>query len=164
MYLTIGGPLGSHTRKSDRESSRGRSRGGKGGRGESGGGKDGSDQTPPKGRDRQLEQLFRKASGKLQEALASNNFSYAANIATSVATASTPVKETMNLLLAGAKAFREGKEKRWEPKPSELAEHAIAYAQQRTGYELTAEKRQLLNGILSDSLSRTAEKYGRKSS
>lgn len=151
--------MGSQTRKSDKDRSRGKRRGRRGG----GGGGSGEG-TPPKVSDRELGQLFRKASIKLQDALASDNFSYAANIATSVATTSTPVKETMNLLLAGAKAFREGKEKRWEPKPSELAEHAIAYAQQKTGYELPTEKRQLLNQILSDSLSRTAEKYGRKPS
>lgn len=156
--------MGSQTKKSGKGHSGGRSRG-RGGSGGGAGGKNGDDETPPKGSDRRLDpELSRKASRKLHEALVSNNFSYAADIATSVATTSTPIKETLSLLLAGAKAFREGKEKRWEPKPSELAQHAIAYAQQKTGYDLSVEKQQLLNGILSESLSRTAEKYGRKSS
>lgn len=151
--------MGSHTRKPE---------GGGGGRGRGSSGKSAdSGNEPEKSKSnqdgRKSESYFRAASKSLNSALEANDFSQAAIIATHIAIVKPPAKEAIDLLLAGAAAFREGKENRWEQKPSDLAERAIRYAQEKTGYELPIEKQRLFNNILADSLSRTAEKYGRKS-
>jgi acyl-CoA synthetase (NDP forming) len=43
-----------------------------------------------------------------------------------------------------------------------LRENGIRYAEEKTGYRLTLERRQLFAGILSDNLRKVAEKHGRK--
>jgi hypothetical protein len=158
--------LGSHTRKPG--GTGGRSRrgggGGGGGGGSGGGGDEERKKTASEEFERQVTRVINRASKKIQEALVADNFSYAAAIATSAAVAKSPVKETMNLLLASAKAFKEAKEKRWEPEPSEIAGRAISYAQQKTGYSLSLQKLNLVNKIITDTLTVTAEKQRRKSS
>jgi hypothetical protein len=152
--------LGSHTRKPGGTGGRRSGRGGGGG----GGGDDKRKKTASDEFERQVTRVVNRASRKIQAALIEDNFSYAASIATRAAVAKSPVKETMNLLLASAKAFKEAKEKRWEPKPAEIAGRAISYAQQKTGYSLSLEKLSLVNKIITDTLTATAEKQRRKSS
>lgn len=147
--------MGSQSRRSTRR----RGRGGRGGGGGSGGGGGGSGGTS-EGNER--ERVYRIALARANAALKSRNFSYAARIATSVAVSRTPVQDTLSLFLAGARAFNEGKEKRWEPRPPELAADGIQYAQEKTGYELTLERRRFFISILSENLRKAAEKHGRK--
>lgn len=154
--------MGSHTRKPGGTGGRGSRRSGRGGGG--GGGDEERKKIASQEFEKQVTQVVNRASRKIQAALVDDNFSYAASIATSVAVAKSPVEETMNLLLASAKAFKEAKEKRWEPKPSDVAGRAISYAQLKTGYSLSAEKSNIVNRIIADALAVTAEKQRRKSS
>jgi len=71
----------------------------------------------------------------------------------------TPVQEAMTLFVAGARAFSEGKDRKWEPKPAELAEHGIRYAQEKIGYGLTIEGQRFFSAILSDNLRKAAESH-----
>jgi len=149
--------LGSQSRRSGRGRRGGRRSGGGGGRGGGGGGgeENNTERT-------EREQIYRTALGRAKAALKSENFSYAAHIATSVAVTRTPVQEAMTLFVAGARAFSEGKDKKWEPKPAELAEQGIRYAQEKIGYELGLEGQRLFSAILRDNLKKVAEKQRRK--
>ena len=157
--------MGSHTRKSKDTGGRS-SRGGKGRKGGGGsGGGSGEEKKPTSEEVRiQIRKVLVRSSKKLQTALVDNNFEHAAGIATSAAFVKSPIKENVNLFLAGAKAFKEAKNRRWESKPSEVAGQAVSYAQKKTGYSLSLERSSFINKIISDTLAATAEKQRRKSS
>lgn len=143
--------LGSQPRKP------GRRRGGRRGRTGRGGG-EGGDKEEAKRRD----QIYGKARRKLIDALKTNDFSYAAQIAASVTVSQTSVQDVVSLFLAGAEAFREGRDREWTPRPEELATDGLRYAREKTGYELTPDTRELFNNILSTNLRKIGEKKGRK--
>jgi hypothetical protein len=147
--------LGSQTRRSDR----GGGRRGKGGRGELG---KGAGEGGGREEEKERYRIYQKATARRDNALRTRDFSYAAQIATSVVVSRAPVQEAISLFLAGARAFSEGKEREWTPKPTELAKNGIRYAQEKTGYELTLERQQLFSNILANNLGKIAEKYRRK--
>lgn len=150
--------MGSQSRRSDSgRGRRGRSKGGRGGGGSGGGGEGGSAD------ERRDERIYQKAFKKLDDALASNNFSYAANVAASISISKTPSDDLMSLILAGVKAFSEGKENAWKPASQTLADNGIRFAQEKTGHELTLERRQLFSNIIAANLKKVAEGQGRKS-
>jgi hypothetical protein len=147
--------LGSQSRKpGSGRGRRGKSKGGGGG----GGGGEGSPTD-----ERRDERVYQKAFKKLEEALASNNFSYAANVAASISISRTPSDDLMSLILAGVKAFSEGKEKAWKPESRTLADSGIQFAREKTGHELTLERRQLFGNLIAANLKKVAEEQGRKS-
>lgn len=98
----------------------------------------------------------------LENSLKSRNYLLAAEIATKIAISETSIHDIIVLFLAGARAFDEGRGKDWIPKLSELTNDGILYAQQKTGYELTPENRQLLTNVLISNLGKVAEKHRRK--
>ena len=159
--------MGSHKRKTTRTGGKGSGGGGGGdggGNGGSSGSNNGKEKQSSKEIEKQIKHIIFRSSKKIQVALAENNFSRAADIATSVAVVKSPIKDTLNLFLASAKAYKESKEQHWEPKPSEVAGRAIAYAQEKTGYSLPINKNLTINRILTNTLTTTAEKQRRKSS
>jgi hypothetical protein len=149
--------LGSQTRRSDRGGGR-RGKGGRGGVGEGAGEERREHVEEGKERNR----IYQKATTRRDEALRTRDFSYAARIATSVVVSRAPVQDAISLFLAGAKAFSDGKEREWVPKPTELARNGIKFAQEKTGYELTLERQQFFSSILASNLRKVAEKSGRK--
>jgi len=150
--------LGSQPRRSG---SRRGSRKGKVGIG-TGGGRRGEDERKHEKEVRQRKRIYQKATERLVNALKAKDFSYAADVATSITISKAPVQEIVSLFVAGARAFSEGKSRGWKPKPPELASNGIRYAQEKTGYELTPERRQFLSSILATNLRRIGEKHGRK--
>lgn len=150
--------MGSQRRKEeDRKTRRGRGRGGTGG-----GGAGGEDEGRREEQEREKNRIYRNARKKLVAALTKKNFSYAAEVATRVATSRTPTRDVVNLLVAGAKAYRDGRDQGWRPKPRELAGDGIRFAQQKTGYELTAPRQQLFTSIIASNLREVVEKQRRK--
>lgn len=147
--------MGSQSRKSG--SGRGRRGRSKGGRGGGSGGEEGSAD------EKRDERIYQKAFKKLDDALASNNFSYAANVAASISISRTSSDDLTSLILAGAKAFSEGKEKAWKQTSQTLADDGIRFAQEQTGHELPTERRQLFSNIIAANLKKVAESQGRKS-
>lgn len=151
--------MGSQPRRSGRRGSR-RGRGRRGGGVGAGG--EGEDDRNAAEETRRRARIYRKARRKLVNALKSDNFSYAARIATSVTISQAPVRDVVSLFLAGAEAFREGKEEEWAPELEELVSDGLRYAQKETGYELTPDTRELFSSILATNLRRVGEKKGRK--
>ena len=111
---------------------------------------------------RERKRVYRKATQRVARALKEKNFARAAEIATFATVSQVSVQDAANLFLAGAKAFREGKVQEWKPKPTDLANNGIRYAQEKTGYELTPERRRFFSDILTTNLRKVAEKHGRK--
>lgn len=149
-----GGFLGSQSR---RKGSRGARRGGRSGSGSGGGGGGGTDdEKREEKQSREEKRLYRRAEKKIAAALTERNFSYAAEIATSATLSLTPVQDAVSLLIAGAKAYREGKNQDWRAEPSELAIDSILYAREKTGYELPTTKQELFNKIIAANLRKSA--------
>lgn len=142
--------MGSQSRKS---SGRGGRRGGGGGRGSEG------EKRPV---NKETERVIQKAFKKLDDALSKKNFPYVADIVTSISISRAPSSDLTNLILAGAKAFREAKEKDWKPELRALADSGVRFAQEKTGHTLTSERRELYSDIITNNLKRTAEQKGRK--
>ena len=149
--------MGSQGRKSDRDKGR------RGGHGGGGGGSAGGAEGEREPTKKENEQIYQKAFKKLDEALASKNFEYAANIVTSIRISREPTTDLVNLILAGVKAFSEGKEKAWKPEVRNLADSGIRFAQEKTGHELTFERRELFGNVIANNLKKVAEEQRRKS-
>ena len=149
--------MGSQRRRTDKSGGGGRRTGGGGG-GEGTGG----EERPDTSRDRNANRVYQKATKIMDASLKSRNYLHAAEIASKIAISETSVHDAMVLFLAGAKAFDEGRGGDWKKKLSELTNDGIQYAQQKTGYELTQQNRQLLNNVLISNLEKVAEKHRRK--
>lgn len=147
--------MGSQSRKSDRDKARhsGGGKGGGGGGGTSGGSE--GEETPSRN---ESNRIYQNAFKKLDEALLSKNFSQAAGIVTSITVSRAPTSDLVNLILAGAKAFSEGKQKAWKPEARSLAETGIRFAQEKTGHELTVETRELFGNVIAENLKMAASK------
>jgi len=152
--------LGSQPRRTGAR--RGRRRGpGRGRNGGEGGASEGEDERRDI-EERRREQIYRKARRSLSGALRRKDYSYAAEVATSVTISRASSRDVVSLFLAGVKAFSEGEEQRWEPEPESLAAQGIRYAYDNTSYELTLEGKQLLNNILTANLRAVRQKKARK--
>lgn len=142
-------------RKGSRRTRRGR--GGTGGEGAVG-----EDERKREEEAREINRIYRNARKKLAAALTEKNFSYAAEVATHVTVSRARIQDVVNLFVAGARAYREGKDQGWRPKPRELAGDGVRYAQEKTGYELTAARQQLFSNIIASNLRKVVEKQRRK--
>ena len=146
--------MGSQPRRDKGRGTRRRSaRGGTGGRGAGG-----EDERKRDKETRETERIYRNASRKIADALSKKNFSYAAEIATRVTASRASVQDVVNLFVAGAKAYGEGKEHGWRPKPEQLAGDGMRFAQEKTGYELTVARQQLFSSIIASNIGKVVEK------
>ena len=107
--------------------------------------------------------IYRNANKRLSSALTEKNYSYAAEIATSITLSKVPVSDVVALFVAGVKAYKSGKDEGWKPKPRQLATDGIRFAQERTGYTLSQSRSRLFSQIIARNIEKTIKrKEGRK--
>lgn len=134
---------------------------GGGGGGRRGGGGGGTGDDSRREENNEIKQIYQKVQRKTNQALKQNDFSYAASLAASFTISKSSVNDLTALLIAGAKAFQEGKKREWKPDPSNLATTAIKDAQEKIGLKLSKPRSALFNEILSANLRDVNKKRGK---
>lgn len=147
--------MGSQRRKSNH--------GGRGGSGGRKGGGGSGETNEDKGQRKIDEKIYQNAFKKLDNALLSNNFPYAAEIAASISISKEKPSDLVNLILASAKAFSEAENKSWAPEERKFVNVGIKFAQEKTGSELSAQRRELFGNVIESNLKRVVQSKGRKS-
>jgi hypothetical protein len=142
--------LGSQSRRSNPR------RGGSSG-GNSGGSTENSDDKAQRKID---DAIYQRAFKKLDNALSSNNFSYAAEIATSISISKEKPTDLVNLLIASAKAFSEAKERSWAREERKFTDAGLRFAQEKTGSEISTQRREQFGNIIESNLKKITQTKG----